>query len=70
MDEIQDLLNETTRNEQYWERMVEIIGSHKDALEKGGKDVSDRLQDLVDMSIQEWHIYHALIVELDIIRHG
>ena len=32
MDEIQDLINETKRNEQYWERVVEELGVHKDVL--------------------------------------
>lgn len=70
MDELQDLINETKRNEQYWERIVELLGSHKDALEKGENEVWDRLKDLLDMGVQQYHIYNALITELNILRHG
>tara|TARA_R100000963_G_C4614475_1_gene83830 strand:- start:102 stop:317 length:216 start_codon:yes stop_codon:yes gene_type:complete len=70
MDELQDLINETKRNEQYWERVVELLGTHKDALDKHGDDVYDRLKDLLDMGVQQYHIYNALITELNILRHG
>ncbi len=70
MDEIQDLINETKRNEQYWERVVEELGVHKDTLEKGGHDINDRIEDLLDMGVQQYHIYNALITELNIIKHG
>jgi len=70
MDELQDLINETKRNEQYWERVVELLGTHKDALDKRGDDVYDRLKDLLDMGVQQYHIYNALITELNIIKHG
>jgi hypothetical protein len=70
MDEIQDLINETKRNEQYWERVVEELGVHKNVLEKRGEPVYDRLKDLLDMGVQQYHIYNALITELNIIKHG
>tara|TARA_R100000900_G_scaffold71560_3_gene56471 strand:+ start:707 stop:919 length:213 start_codon:yes stop_codon:yes gene_type:complete len=70
MDEIQDLINETKRNEQYWERVVEELGVHRNVLEKRGDDIYDRLKDLLDMGVQQYHIYNALITELNIIKHG
>ena len=70
MDELQDLINETKRNEQYWERVVEELGVQKDILEKGGHDINDRIKDLLDMGVQQYHIYNALITELNIIKHG
>ena len=70
MDEIQDLINETKCNEQYWERVVEELGVHRNVLEKRGDAIYDRLKDLLDMSVQQYHIYNALITELNIIKHG
>ena len=70
MDELQDLINETVRNEQYWQRVVEELGVHKDVLEKKGDPIYDRLKDLLDMAVQQYHIYNALITELNIIKHG
>mgnify|MGYP003155724486 CR=1 FL=1 len=70
MDELQDLINETVRNEQYWQRVVEELGVHKDVLEKKGDPIYDRLKDLLDMAVQQYHIYNALITELNIVKHG
>lgn len=70
MDELQDLINETIRNEQYWQRVVEELGVHKDVLEKKGDPIYDRLKDLLDMAVQQYHIYNALITELNIVKHG
>ena len=70
MDELQDLINETVRNEQYWQRVVEKLGVHKDVLEKKGDPIYDRLKDLLDMAVQQYHIYNALITELNIVKHG
>lgn len=70
MDELQDLINETVRNEQYWQRVVEELGVHKDVLEKKGDPIYDRLKDLLDMAVQQYHIYNALITELNIVKYG
>jgi len=69
-DELQDLIKETERNEQYWTRLAETLGVYKESLEKSGQPVYDRIQDLMNMSVQQSHIYEALITELHIIKHG
>ena len=45
-DELQDLIKETERNEQYWTRLAETLGVYKESLEKSGQPVYDRIQDL------------------------
>ena len=69
-DELQDLINETDRNEQYWVRITETLGVHREKLEKSGEPVYDRIEDLLNMAVQQAHIYYALISELNIIKHG
>jgi len=70
MDELQDLINESERMEQYWQRMSETLSIQKEKMEKNGGEPYDRIQDLLDMSVQQYHLFNALIVELNIVKHG
>tara|TARA_B110000014_G_scaffold260690_1_gene250944 strand:+ start:1048 stop:1302 length:255 start_codon:yes stop_codon:yes gene_type:complete len=67
---LKSLLEQTEKNEQYWVNVAEILGMHKEKLEKNGDDVYDRIKDLLDMAVQRAHLYNALIEELGIIKHG
>tara|TARA_Y100000401_G_C8324879_1_gene227552 strand:- start:1231 stop:1485 length:255 start_codon:yes stop_codon:yes gene_type:complete len=64
------LFEESEKNERYWVNIAEMLSMYKEKLEKNGDPVYDRLQDLLDMAVQQGHIYNALIQELTIIKHG
>lgn len=64
------LFEESEKNERYWVNIAEMLSMYKEKLEKNGDPVYDRLQDLLNMAIQQGHIYNALIQELTIIKHG
>jgi hypothetical protein len=64
------LFEESEKNERYWVNVAEMLSMYKEKLEKNGDPVYDRLQDLLDMAVQQGHIYNALIQELTIIKHG
>tara|TARA_Y100000361_G_C11103194_1_gene313161 strand:- start:710 stop:964 length:255 start_codon:yes stop_codon:yes gene_type:complete len=64
------LFEESEKNERYWVNTAEMLSMYKEKLEKNGDPVYDRLQDLLDMAVQQGHIYNALIQELTIIKHG
>tara|TARA_B100000029_G_C17571344_1_gene956706 strand:- start:1980 stop:2234 length:255 start_codon:yes stop_codon:yes gene_type:complete len=64
------LFEESEKNERYWVNVAEMLSMYKEKLEKNGDPVYDRLQDLLNMAIQQGHIYNALIQELTIIKHG
>lgn len=67
---LKSLIEETEKIEHYWVNVAEILGVHKQKLEKSGDEVYDRIKDLLDMSVQQAHLYNALIQELGIIKHG
>ena len=58
------------KNENYWVNMAETLGVYKESLEKSGQPVYDRIQDLLNLSVQQAHLYNALIADLTIIKHG
>ena len=64
------LFEESEKNERYWVNVAEMLSMYKEKLEKNGDPVYDRLQDLLNMAVQQGHIYNALIQELTIIKHG
>ena len=64
------LFEESEKNERYWVNIAEMLSMYKEKLEKNGDPVYDRLQDLLNVAIQQGHIYNALIQELTIIKHG
>ena len=67
---IKSLIEETEKNERYWVNMAETLSVYKEKLEKSGEPVYDRIQDLLNMAVQQAHIYNALIADLSIIKHG
>jgi hypothetical protein len=67
---IRSLIDETERNERYWTQIAEMLGIYKESLEKSGEPVYDRLQDLMNLAVQQGHLYNALIQDLTIIKHG
>ena len=67
---LKSLIEETEKNERYWVNMAETLGVYKEKLEKSGEPVYDRIQDLLNMAVQQAHIYNALIADLSIIKHG
>ena len=67
---LKSLLKETEKNENYWGNMAETLGVYKESLEKSGQPVYDRIQDLLNLSVQQAHLYNALIADLTIIKHG
>tara|TARA_B100001750_G_C15259830_1_gene472078 strand:- start:52 stop:312 length:261 start_codon:yes stop_codon:yes gene_type:complete len=67
---LKSLINETEKNEHYWVDLAETLGVYKEKLEKSGEPVYDRIQDLLNMAVQQAHVYEALITELHIIKHG
>ena len=62
------LFEESEKNERYWVNVAEMLSMYKEKLEKNGDPVYDRLQDLLNMAVQQGHIYNALIQELTIIN--
>ena len=64
------IIEETKKNEQYWVNTAEILGVYKEKLEKSGEPVYDRIQDLLNMAVQQAHVYKALIADFTIIKHG
>ena len=67
---LKSLINETEKNERYWVDVAETLGVYKEKLEKSGEPVYDRIQDLLNMAVQQAHVYNALIADLSIIKHG
>ena len=67
---LKSLINETEKNERYWVDVAETLGVYKEKLEKSGEPVYDRIHDLLNMAVQQAHVYNALIADLSIIKHG